>query len=137
MLGRVAKGLAPHVDWQRIESGGTGEGIPDVNYCGRGGVEGWLEGKYQASFPMRHDTPVFGREGLSASQIEWLWKRHRLGARVWILAGVGREAYLIEGAHAHTFNQWGRAHIQTQAVAVVESRMSADAWAAFAAVLLR
>lgn len=66
----------PRFHWQSIESGLTGGGIPDANYC-YAGKEGWVEYKLSDTFP-RLSHP------LSPDQIGWLERRHRAGGRVFI-----------------------------------------------------
>lgn len=98
----------PQFDWCSIESGSTGGGIPDMNYCTRVygddadgyGKEGWLELK---------QTPGH-RVTLRPEQVGWISRRVRAGGRVWIAvrqqapAGPRREArdalWLIPGADA-------------------------------------
>lgn len=60
---------------QRIETGGTGRGIPDVNIC-YNEIEVWIELKI-----------VKGKKvDLSAEQVAWLFRRARAGGRCWIVA---------------------------------------------------
>lgn len=58
---------------QSVETGGTGSGVPDTNYC-RDGVEGWIE--YKATSGWTVD--------LRPEQIGWVERRVRCGGRVWI-----------------------------------------------------
>lgn len=62
--------------WQAIESGLTGGGIPDANYC-YAGTEGWLEYKLSVTFP-RLSYP------LVPDQIGWHERRHRAGGITFI-----------------------------------------------------
>lgn len=64
----------PTFDWQGIETGGTGRGIPDMNYCHHG-VEGWIECKATDGWVV----------DLRPEQVAWMMRRHRAGGRVWIL----------------------------------------------------
>ncbi len=110
-MGKIDGGLRqlfranlPQFDWCSIESGSTGGGIPDMNYCGwhhdEYGVEGWLELK---------QTPGH-RVTLRPEQVGWISRRVRNGGRVWIAVrqlapkGPRREArdalWLIPGADA-------------------------------------
>lgn len=57
--------------WQRIETGWTAAGVPDVNYCA-GGVEGWLELKAVAGFLVT----------IRPMQAAWAARRLRAGGRV-------------------------------------------------------
>ena len=61
-------------DWQSVETGGTGRGIPDSNFCAPGGIEGWVEYKATAS----------NQIGLRPEQIGWILRRVRHGGRVWV-----------------------------------------------------
>lgn len=61
----------PHADWQRIETGGTGRGIPDVNGC-LGGTETWLELKATAGWAV----------AIRPEQVAWAERRTRAGGRV-------------------------------------------------------
>jgi hypothetical protein len=63
----------PQFDWCSIESGTTGRGIPDSNYCADG-MEGWIEFKATPGWtcPLRPE------------QVGWLARRARYGGRVWI-----------------------------------------------------
>lgn len=83
-------------DWVSIESGITGGGIPDSNYCSFG-IEGWLEFKLATGYAI----------SLRPEQIGWIARRCRYGGRVHVAvrqkANVGprREArdalFLIPG----------------------------------------
>jgi hypothetical protein len=59
--------------WQAIESGITGGGIPDSNYCVNG-VEGWVECKRASS----------SKIDLSPDQVGWHLRRYRAGGRTFI-----------------------------------------------------
>jgi hypothetical protein len=97
--------------WQRIETGGTGLGIPDLNYCCRG-VEGWVELKLtQAwSVPLRPE------------QVGWLMRRSRAGGRCHIAvrrrapAGQRRtacdELWLLPGGMAQAAKEAGLRALQ-------------------------
>jgi|TARA_Y100000034_G_scaffold68872_1_gene83108 hypothetical protein len=62
-------------DHQRIETGSTGRGIPDVNLC-KDGVEIWVELKV-----------VIGRSiDLSPEQVAWHYRRNAAGGTTWIMA---------------------------------------------------
>jgi len=63
------------VGWhcQAIETGGTGLGIPDLNYC-RSGVEGWIEMKQTEALAV----------DISPNQVAWAERRLRAGGRVFL-----------------------------------------------------
>ena len=93
---------------QSIETGGTGLGVPDLNYCCNG-REGWAEFKL---------TKVWAVD-LRVEQVGWLLARHRAGGRVFI--GVRRkcaagprkaaadELWLIGGESAAEVKEFGLA----------------------------
>jgi hypothetical protein len=59
--------------WQAIESGLTGGGIPDSNFCIEG-IEGWVEHKATATLSVP----------LSSDQVGWHLRRFRAGGRTFI-----------------------------------------------------
>lgn len=86
---------------QRVETGGTGRGIPDTNYGGPGGVHGWIEYKQTDGWAVT----------LEPEQVGWHLRRRRLGTPTWIAvrrtarAGPRRgsavdELYMIPGEWA-------------------------------------
>lgn len=77
----------PEVDWVRIESGGTGLGIPDLNYCFNG-REGWIELK-----------GIVGgfKVGMRPGQVAWIERRIRHGGKVLIFVRKADEAWLFDG----------------------------------------
>lgn len=62
------------IHWQAVETGGTGLGIPDSNFCGRDTGEGWVEHKQTEAWSV----------GLSAEQVGWHKKRILRGGRVFL-----------------------------------------------------
>jgi hypothetical protein len=76
------------VDWQPVETGGTGRGIPDVNYCFEG-REGWVENKIaQGAKGLRF--------ALRPEQIGWIERRARNKGRVFIAVRREVEKSLID-----------------------------------------
>ena len=74
-LWKLLRDNVPSVHWQRIETGMTGAGVPDVNGC-LNGKEVWIELKY-----------VVGRKlGLRPMQISWLASRTRHCGDCYVLA---------------------------------------------------
>lgn len=59
--------------WQSIETGGTGRGIPDSNFC-CDGVEGWVEFKSTEAWSV----------DLSPEQCGWHLSRQRHGGRTFV-----------------------------------------------------
>lgn len=72
-LWQVLRDYWPHVDKQRIETGGTGLGIPDVNACLRG-VEAWIELKGTDAWAVT----------IRPEQVAWIERRARAGGRVFL-----------------------------------------------------
>lgn len=64
----------PAFHWQSVETGGTGQGVPDSNFCAPGGIEGWVEYKQTDGYAVT----------LLPEQVGWLSRRARMGGRVWI-----------------------------------------------------
>lgn len=69
----LLKAGLPHWDWQRIETGGTGRGIPDVNGCLMSN-EIWVELKGTDGW-----KPVIRPE-----QVAWAERRSRAGGKVFL-----------------------------------------------------
>ena len=59
--------------WQRIETGGTGNGIPDINGCSDG-IEVWIEAKVCTGW----------KPTVRSEQVGWLERRFRAGGRVFL-----------------------------------------------------
>lgn len=62
------------IHWQSIETGGTGRGIPDSNFCGEDVGEGWIEFKQTSAWSV----------GLAPEQVGWLKKRILCGGRTFV-----------------------------------------------------
>jgi hypothetical protein len=73
-LRKLVRKHIPDFHWQAVETGGTGQGIPDDNFC-REGTEGWVEHKLTATMAVP----------LRAEQVGWIERRRRNGGRVFIL----------------------------------------------------
>lgn len=67
----------PHFDFQSVETGGTGLGVPDTNFC-YNGAEGWIEFKQTDAWAVP----------LRTEQTGWLACRARHGGYVYV--GVRR-----------------------------------------------
>jgi len=100
-LRQLFRAHLPAWHWTSIETGSTGRGIPDMEYCAPGGVTGWLELKHTAGYAV----------ALAPEQVAWLTRRARAGGRAFIAvrrrapAGPRRgaacdELYLVAGAAA-------------------------------------
>lgn len=74
LRGTFREKLREGIHWQSIETGGTGKGIPDSNFCARWagrGIEGWIEYKWTEAWAV----------GLEPEQVGWLKKRVMFGGR--------------------------------------------------------
>jgi hypothetical protein len=63
----------PSVDWQPIEIGALGRGVPDMNFCFKGS-EGWIENKKTNGWKFRWKP----------EQIGWSERRMRHGGRFFV-----------------------------------------------------
>lgn len=97
--------------WQAVETGGTGLGIPDSNFC-CDGVEGWVEFKRTTAWSV----------GMRPEQIGWHRTRHERGGRTFIAirrehdggarkGGPVDELWLCRGQYASVL---GREGLQAQ-----------------------
>lgn len=66
----------PMLFFQSVETGGTGQGVPDSHYIAQGGISGWIEYKQTTGHTV----------DLRPEQISWLLRYSRLGGRAWIAA---------------------------------------------------
>jgi hypothetical protein len=66
--------LATGFHWQAIETGGTGKGIPDSNFCSVGGGDRWIEFKKTEGWAV----------DLGPEQIGWHRARARYGGRTYV-----------------------------------------------------
>lgn len=93
--------------WQSIETGGTGLGVPDSNYC-CDGVEGWVEFKQTTGWAV----------SLRPEQVGWLVARSRAGGRVFVAVrrldrggprkgGASDELWLLKGESARELKHDG------------------------------
>lgn len=92
-LGALFQKHLPLVHWQRIETGMTGRGIPDLNFC-FDGVEGWIENKITRAYAI----------AFKPEQVGWLLRRTRAGGRTFVavrrMTFIYDELYLFPGSMA-------------------------------------
>lgn len=93
-LMRDELGLHAHA----VESGDTRPGIPDIEYCGRGVGQGWLEVKRLNAWPKRESTPIRLPKGyLKRAQVTFMKHRLRAGGTCGLALQVeGRDWFLID-----------------------------------------
>jgi len=83
----LRRGLPPPLfDWQSVETGGTGGGVPDANFCSRG-VEGWIECKATDGWAVT----------IRPAQCGWILRRRRAGGRVLIAVRQRHDGGPIRG----------------------------------------
>lgn len=105
-------------DWTSVETGGTGRGVPDSNYCARiatdfvqgpgfTGVEGWVEYKQTTGWACT----------LRPEQIGWILRRTMHGGRVFVAtrrrhgghsrSGPVDELFIHQGEHVRELRDGG------------------------------
>lgn len=82
-LRRLFRQHLPAFQWTAIESGATGLGIPDSEYCAPCGTSGWIEHKKSSAWKLDHNLTPF--------QVGWHQKRARMRGRSFI--AVRRETF--------------------------------------------
>ena len=87
---KVVKRLLADYDPVAVENGIACPGTPDLE-C----TLGWIELKATNNWPARESTVVRLDHDLSPQQRIWLVRRHRAGARCWVLLTVGRDWLLF------------------------------------------
>jgi hypothetical protein len=89
-LRQIFRKKLPQFHWQSIETGGTGRGIPDSNYC-CSGEEGWVEFKKTSGWKVN----------IRPEQVGWLLRRSRAGGRTWLaVRRKGDQLWLVRGSQA-------------------------------------
>jgi len=73
-LHKLFRHYIPAADWQRIESGAIGIGVPDLNGC-LSSVEVWIENKKTTTWKVHNIQPA---------QVAWIERRARKGGRVFV-----------------------------------------------------
>lgn len=89
-LGPIFRANIPEAHWQMVETGGTGLGVPDANYCLRG-AEGWVELKRVEGWRV---------PSLQPTQVAWAEQRLRAGGRVFLAARKGSLFWFFHGSAA-------------------------------------
>lgn len=96
-LRQIFREELPQFHWQSIESGMTGAGIPDSNFCCRG-VEGWVEFKRTEGWAVN----------LSPFQVGWHLRRGRAGGRTFVAVRRKKtQLWLVRGSLARTLAEKG------------------------------
>lgn len=91
----------PAAHWTPIETGATAAGVPDVNFCFSGGIEGWIEFKKTTGWSV----------GLRPAQVGWLLRRTRLGGRAFVAVRQLRAGqdwlWLLQGSDSRSLKDGG------------------------------
>lgn len=103
----IRERLRPMGHWISIETGGTDQGVPDMNVCAEGGVETWIECKFTDGYAVT----------VRPQQVGWALARTRRGGRVLFAvrrrcaAGPRREAadelWIVRGHLARELSEGG------------------------------
>ncbi len=128
-LRKLFQARLPHIHFVSIETGGTGRGIPDTNFC-VDGHEGWIEFKQTQSY----------RVGLRSEQVSWLLRRTRAGGRTFMAVRrkhkggkhKGKavdELWLYNGAEARRLSELGLNKTWAQALQMFEASPGKWDWA--------
>jgi len=105
--------------WNSVETGMTGLGIPDSEYCfppsrtGLEGASGWVE------FKLTHANKV----RISPEQVAWAERRVRVGGRCWMAVRQTALAGPRRTARDALFLYWG-----TQVRAVLQNGLVERPW---------
>jgi len=78
---------------ERIENSTGTKGTADVNYCLLG-IEGWVELKHLRGWPVRATTRV-RLPHFTLDQVLWHERRLKARSRTCLLAGVGRDHFIL------------------------------------------
>jgi len=88
-LWKLVRANIKDADLQRLESGMTSRGIPDINGC-KDGTEFWVELKYTTT----------KKVAIRPEQVAWLLRRSKVGGRTFVLVKTPKELYLYPGSLA-------------------------------------
>jgi hypothetical protein len=120
---RDLRGGLPPGHYTRIESP-ISPGVPDVNFCVNGPVEGWVELKYTERLPLEH--PVLPTQKI------WIRQHLERGGHVLIAVAIKRELFIVAGSEAPYVNDWNYNDFECVSIARAANRRKAsDVLAAF------
>lgn len=89
----------PHFHWTAIETWPVSHGVPDMNYCAPGGVEGWVEAKKIKGWKIPWKPPYL--------QVAWHDRRARVGGRTFFAVRRDQALYLVRGCNAKILLEQG------------------------------
>ena len=99
---RMRRAIGTRVRLERIENV-VGVGTPDVLACCH--ITSFVELKAIEAPPVRKTTRVLGDKGLSRDQRNWHVDWHKWGGKSYVLIGVGRQIFMIQGVFADKVNE--------------------------------
>ena len=111
--------LSPFGRLVRVETPGTGGGVPDVVYC-LVGRAGWLELKELDTWPVRPTTKV-RIDHLTLEQVLFLEGWEAAGGSAHLLLQVGRQYLLLPPKIARAVHARELTRVEVEAAAVVNS----------------
>lgn len=113
---RLRKAAAGRLHTERIENL-VGVGRPDIDTLVHGSFVP-IELKCVDDWPMKEDTKVLGRKGLSQVQKNWHLNWRSWGGTSMIVVGVGNEVFAFNGATADYINEYNTAEFRSAAMIV-------------------
>jgi hypothetical protein len=116
-LRRIFAEHLPMFHFQSVETGGTGRGIPDTNFCGDG-AEGWLEFKATDGW----------RVTIAPEQVAWAERRLRAGGRVFLAVRRKASAGPRRGAAVDTLYLYSGAKIRPLAGHAITDVLRLGQW---------
>lgn len=96
-------GMVGRWDATRIETGSTGNGVPDVAYSVPK-KHGWIELKYIPHAPKRATTPPDLRH-FTPLQQHWLMYRGKLAGNCWVFIRMADEFFLFDWTQARVITK--------------------------------
>lgn len=108
--------VLPLGHYTRIESE-CSPGFPDV-HCTIPGTPSFTMELKEAKDPHAHH-PFTKKHGMRRSQIKWIPKEVAAGGTVWILCGIGKKVYVIDGLNVNLVNNKTEEQIAAISVAVL------------------
>lgn len=111
---RMRRAIGTRVRLERIENV-VGVGTPDVVACCY--ITAFVELKAVEAPPVRETTRVLGEKGLNRDQRNWHKDWHHWGGKSFILVGVGRQIFMIQGQFADALNDMTMDQLAAHSVA--------------------
>lgn len=101
----IRQGLKKYCELQRIESGLTAKGIPDVSYSIKNApIRGWIELKHVKSWPKRQNT-VVKLPHYNPEQKLFLWKHGEASGYCWLFLKIEKNYLLFDHIQAQNVGE--------------------------------